>query len=86
LTGKVHKFRYSFLFAAYNGNQPGDPEKGVQILLDLAHGTGAFSSNDLPGSLALGSDAYNFITAEIQDDGSNLEKWKDVTQSTDFDA
>ncbi|KAJ2927828.1 hypothetical protein H1R20_g9272, partial [Candolleomyces eurysporus] len=71
---------------AYNGNQPGDPEKGVQILLDIAHGTGAFSNNDLPESLALGSDAYDLITASIRDDASNIEKWKDVTQSTDFDA
>ncbi|KAJ2912577.1 hypothetical protein MD484_g7839, partial [Candolleomyces efflorescens] len=75
----------SFLQAC-NGNQPGNPQKGVQVLLDLAHGTGAFASDKIPGSLALGPDAYSIITTEIKEDGLNLEKWKDVTQSTDFDA
>ncbi|KAJ2912572.1 hypothetical protein MD484_g7842, partial [Candolleomyces efflorescens] len=82
---EISQERESFI-QAYDGNQPGDPEKGAQILLDLAHGTGAFASNELPGSLALGADAHGIIKTEIKEAGSNLEKWKDVTQSTDFDT
>ena len=76
------------LFIAYDGVQPGDPSKAAQVLVDLIHGTGPFSSttseSPCPTSLLLGSDAFNFISASLVHDLENLERWKDVTLSTDF--
>ncbi|KAJ3507926.1 hypothetical protein NMY22_g16781 [Coprinellus aureogranulatus] len=71
----------------YDGKQPGDPKKAVHVIVDLVHGQGKFEGKEeLPTSLAFGSDAYQIIKESLDTDASNLEKWKEVTHSTDFDA
>jgi hypothetical protein len=76
------------MLIAYDGVQPGDPSKGAQVLVDLVHGTGPFASttseSPCPTDLVLGSDAFEYINAELDHDLENLERWKDVTLSTDF--
>ncbi|KAJ3540275.1 hypothetical protein NMY22_g4366 [Coprinellus aureogranulatus] len=70
-----------------DGKQPGDPKKGVQVIVDLLHKEGKFAGkadSELPTSLALGSDAYKIIKGSLDEDAANLEQWKEVTESTDF--
>jgi len=58
-------------FAAFHGNQAGDPVKGAQIMYDI------FTSEKLPGFLPLGSDASTEIAKSAQkiiDDVKGLEK------------
>ncbi|KAJ3570408.1 hypothetical protein NP233_g4424 [Leucocoprinus birnbaumii] len=68
----------------YNGKQPGDPEKAVEIILDVVRGDGIAKGREFPTSLALGTDCYNTVKTESEKALKNLEEWKDVSQSTDF--
>lgn len=71
----------------YNGKQPGDPKKAMRVLVEWMHGDGQFASikpDELPTSLALGSDAFDFIEKELKVDVENLKKWESVTKSCDI--
>lgn len=63
---------------AYDGNQPGDPRKGAQAILQ------AVASDDPPLHLALGKDAVAAIEQAERTRLAELEKWKDLSTSTDF--
>ncbi|KAF5335527.1 hypothetical protein D9611_012141 [Ephemerocybe angulata] len=45
-----------FQGTTYNGKQPGNPAAAVEVLVDLAHGTGAAEGKAFPIVLNLGSD------------------------------
>ncbi|MEJ2882061.1 SDR family NAD(P)-dependent oxidoreductase [Pedobacter sp. GR22-6] len=61
-----------------NGNQPGDPEKGVALIIEAA-----FDENP-PLHLFLGQDAYDMAYVKIDAIKSDLESWKSKTVSTGF--
>lgn len=63
-----------------NGNQIGDPEKAAAALIQIA------ASENPPLHLFLGSDAYDLANAKIASVQKDLETWKDLTVSTDFEA
>jgi NAD(P)-dependent dehydrogenase (short-subunit alcohol dehydrogenase family) len=63
-----------------NGNQAGDPEKAVAALIKVA------AAPQAPLHLFLGKDAYAMAEGKIKDIQRDLETWKEVTLSTDFDA
>lgn len=65
---------------AYDGKQPGDPERAAQALMAVA------SAKVPPLRLVLGSDAY--ARAEAGDEArlAELRAWRDVSVSTDFPA
>ncbi len=62
-----------------NGNQPGDPQKAVTALIQLA------AEANPPLHLFLGQDAYDLAYAKIEAVKNDLERWKHVTVSTGFD-
>lgn len=63
-----------------DGNQIGDPEKAAAALIQIA------ASENPPLHLFLGSDAYSLANAKIAEVQKDLETWKDLTVSTDFEA
>ncbi|QKZ15108.1 oxidoreductase [Spirosoma sp. KUDC1026] len=63
-----------------NGNQPGDPEKAVAILIRLA------DEPNPPLHLFLGQDAFDTATGKITALQQEMTTWKNVTTSTGFDA
>lgn len=65
-------------YKGMNGSQQGDPEKAAQVFIDLAE------SEDPPVRLYLGSDAYRRASSKIEEISSDLERWKDLSLSTDF--
>ncbi|KAH9483332.1 Oxidoreductase BOA17 [Psilocybe cubensis] len=69
---------------AYNGKQPGDPIKGVNILLDLVRGEGQAAGKQFPRGLSLGTDAYNVAKTASLSALERLEEWKEVSFSTDI--
>lgn len=69
---------------AYNGKQPGDPLKGVEIMVDVVRGEGVAVGKSFPASLALGSDCYNVVKASAEGTLTRLDEWKEITKSTDF--
>ena len=71
---------------AYNQNQPGDPKKGAQLIVEALTGTGRCVGRELPVRLSLGSDAYQLVSGYIEGYKAELEGWKDVSTTTDCDA
>ncbi|MEO6684705.1 MAG: oxidoreductase [Dyadobacter sp.] len=63
-----------------DGNQPGDPEKAVAILIKIA------TKENIPVHLFLGKDSYEMAQGKIETMTKNLEEYKAITVSTDFDS
>ena len=62
-----------------NGNQLGNPEKAAAALIRIA------SETNPPLHLFLGSDAFNVANATISEVQKDLENWRALTISTDFE-
>ncbi len=61
-----------------NNNQPGDPEKGVAAIIQMAE-------EENPAlHLFLGSDAFGLAKSKAENMIKNLEKWESLTTGTDF--
>ncbi|SDH26911.1 oxidoreductase [Chitinophaga filiformis] len=65
---------------AYNGNQPGDPEKGAAAIIRIAE------EQQPPLHLFLGEDAYNLAYSKMEAIKNELESWKELTVSTGIEA
>lgn len=63
---------------AYDGNQPGDPRKGAQAILDIVR------SSQPPLRLPLGTDALGAIERADRLRLEELETWRTLSASTDF--
>lgn len=61
-----------------NGNQPGDPEKGVAAIIKIAE------TENPPLHLFLGQDAYDVVHQKIAAVSNDLETWKELTISTGY--
>ncbi|WP_284653468.1 oxidoreductase [Flavobacterium terrisoli] len=61
-----------------NGNQPGDPERAAQIILEISE------MENPPLRLLLGQDAYNRVTKKLADMQAEIEKMKYITLLTGF--
>ncbi len=59
-------------------NQPGDPSKAANIMVQL------FKEKDPPLHMFLGSDAYGMAQDKIKNISAEVEKWKTISFSTDF--
>jgi NAD(P)-dependent dehydrogenase (short-subunit alcohol dehydrogenase family) len=66
--------------AGFNGHQPGDPDKAGEALLRL------IDLPDPPTHLLLGSDAYGAVTSALAAFGAEIERWRNLTLTTDFAA
>lgn len=63
-----------------NHQQPGDPEKGIDVIIAAAE------SENPPLHLFLGPDAYQLAQAKITDVQQDMENWKALATATNFDA
>lgn len=61
-----------------SGNQPGDPARAAPAIIK------AVEAEEPPLHLILGSDGYQVVQSKLEALQQNIEKWKDVTLSTDF--
>lgn len=71
-------------YSATDGKQPGDTAKAARAIVDVVRGEGAAAGRKVPSFIALGSEAYNNISRELDTARKGLEEWKDLTCSTDF--
>ncbi|KAK7459571.1 hypothetical protein VKT23_009553 [Stygiomarasmius scandens] len=76
--------KYESALQTYKGNQPGDPIKGCDIIVDVVRGEGQAEGKPFPTNLLLGSDAFNAVSPVLGVQKKNLEVWKEVTISTDL--
>lgn len=65
------------------GNEPGDAEKGVAIIIDLVKGTGVAASKKIPLRAPLGSDGWGRIRAKCENMIKICDAWEEVAKSTD---
>jgi hypothetical protein len=63
----------------HSGRQPGDPRKAGQVLLELVE------MEQPPLRLPLGKDAILFLGNSNQTHRDELQRWADISGSTDFD-
>jgi NAD(P)-dependent dehydrogenase (short-subunit alcohol dehydrogenase family) len=63
---------------AVNGNQPGDPAKAAQVMLEL------IDMDNPPVHLLLGSDAVRLVSADRAAVDAQLTAWAQLSRSTDF--
>lgn len=64
----------------YNGKQPGDPRKGVEVVVKIVR-------DELPiFRIALGSDALGAIERTDKTRLEELDRWRALSQSTDYAA
>jgi NAD(P)-dependent dehydrogenase (short-subunit alcohol dehydrogenase family) len=67
-----------------DNNQPGDPEKGCKIIVDVLTRTGIAEGKDIPLRLVLGSDCQQVIRGKLDSTKALLDEWKDISNSTDY--
>lgn len=63
---------------------PGDPKRGVEVIIDLVRGEGFAQGRDVPVNLTLGTDGHDGIKSVCEDVLKTLADWKDVIVSTDI--
>jgi NAD(P)-dependent dehydrogenase (short-subunit alcohol dehydrogenase family) len=63
----------------HGGHEPGDPRKAGHVLLQLVE------MEQPPLRLPLGKDAIMFLSNSYQTNSDELQRWADITGSTDFD-
>ncbi|WP_418499359.1 SDR family NAD(P)-dependent oxidoreductase [Flagellimonas sp.] len=66
-------------FTGFDGQQLGDPKKLAEALLKIA------GMSNPPLHLPLGSDSYNAILEVRRKEREEMELWKDLSLSTDFE-
>lgn len=66
-------------FTGFDGQQLGDPKKLAEVLLQIT------GMSNPPLHLPLGSDSYHAILEVRKKEREEMEQWKDVSLSTDFE-
>lgn len=61
-----------------NGNQPNDPEKAVELLIEVS------KMDNPPVHFFMGEDSYELASKKMNLLKSELEKWKEYTMSTAY--
>ncbi|NKJ39845.1 oxidoreductase [Rhizobium sp. SG570] len=62
-----------------NGNQAGDPDKAIAVILK------AVDADDAPLHLPLGPAAHSIAERKLASFRSDIDAWRDITIATDFD-
>jgi NAD(P)-dependent dehydrogenase (short-subunit alcohol dehydrogenase family) len=65
-------------------NQPGDPFKLVETIIDLVRKEGIAEGKDVPLRMPLGVDVFDDMKAKCEETLKLLYEWRDVIRSTDF--
>lgn len=73
-------------FASVPGAQKGDPDKAMEVVVDVVRGEGAAMGRPWPLYLVLGDDAEEGIKEKCGKLLKHLDEWKDVTRNVSFDA
>ncbi|BDU26141.1 SDR family NAD(P)-dependent oxidoreductase [Flavobacterium sp. GSB-24] len=67
------------MLKSFDGNQPGDPKKLAKVLLAVTE------LPNPPVHLPLGNDSYDSIVAHRKNEAQEMETWKHLSYSTNFD-
>lgn len=73
--GVMNRYR-----ADNDGTQPGDPQRGARIIIDVVSG------DNPPRRLVLGAQAVEHVQTAAELRAAETEKWADVSRAADFPA
>ncbi|KAF8217836.1 hypothetical protein K438DRAFT_1952695 [Mycena galopus ATCC 62051] len=68
----------------FSAQQPGDPVKGAEVVVDVLRDEGSTKGKPFPTSLAVGSDCHLVVQRAAEGALSCLEAWRAVSESTDI--
>jgi short-subunit dehydrogenase len=69
----------------YDGNQPGDVEKGSRVIVDILTKSGPAQGREVPIRIMLGSDAPAAIGGVCKSTLALLDEWSAITTQTDHE-
>lgn len=80
--------RFNEYLKTFPGSQIGDPDKFVEVVIDVVRGEGVMKKEDgalrsWPERLILGSDCETDIRLRIESHENTMKDWADVIKSTD---
>jgi hypothetical protein len=67
------------------GSQKGDPDKAMEVVVDVVRGEGKAKGRPWPLYLALGEDADANIRQRSMNLLKHVDQWGDVIKSVNFD-
>lgn len=67
------------------GTEKGDPDKAMEVVVDVVRGEGVAKGRPWPGYLVLGEDAERDVRAKCHKVLRVLDEWQDVARSVHFD-
>ena len=72
--------------AATNGNQPGDPRKLVERIIDVVKSEGMAAGKPIPQRLPIGRDSMTVIKKKCAATLKLCEEWETLITSTDIEV
>lgn len=71
--------------AATNGNQPGDPRKLAERIIDVVKSEGMAAGKPMPPRLPIGRDTMAAIVKKCEATLQLCKEWEDLFTSTDIE-
>ncbi|OBZ65288.1 hypothetical protein A0H81_14703 [Grifola frondosa] len=68
----------------YHGQEPGDPAKGAEAIVDIVRGEGFAKDREIPPTVGFGADYHRDAKKSCEDTLKRLAEWESFTLSTDF--
>jgi hypothetical protein len=72
------------LAVTIHGNQPGDPKRGVERMMDVLKSEGMAKGKPVPLRIPIGEDAWQILRAKAAETLKVWDEWKALATSTDF--
>lgn len=72
-------------FGSIAGKEKGDPNKAMEVVVDVVRGEGVAKGKTWPGLLVLGEDAEGDVRAKCTQTLQVLDEWKDVACGVNFE-
>lgn len=71
---------------AVTGNQPGDPKKGVERMIDVLKSEGMAKGKEVPLRIPIGADAHQVVREKAMAALKACDEWEALSNSTDFEG
>lgn len=70
------------MISGFDGNQPGDPKKAMEVLVDVVRGEGKAAGRPFPLRFPVGLDGVSTIRGELAKTLKACDNWEDLSADT----
>lgn len=77
---------YQARVASLHENQPGDPKKATDCIVDVVRGEGEAAGKTLPNRLPVGTDAFDIMRERCSEIIRICDEWEHVSTDTKFES